>query len=429
MMLQRHPHRSARRGQRGAVAIILGITLAVLIGFAGLAIDLGRFFVIKTELQNAMDACALAASTQLRPGQNDPNTLDRAIAYGRVFTTGGVSVNPLDGNIAAIQNRINFQQQVVTVSADNIRFAEALAGPYVSQASADANTAAFVQCSLPLDDIPIFFMRLLNPLLTTQTVSARAVATLAPSASACGIPLAACKVPGTTAASNFGLSVGEWLVPPSGPGSSYGTGNFGWIDFTPPAGGASELADLLSGPGQCSTSIGATVGQSGLIASLYTHWNSRFGLYRSGAGNPQLADASPDFTGYGYNLSNWPSGSNAYAGIQAGAVNYRTAVANNNPYQVLPPNPYDRLTTAQHAAQGRFRRVAVAPVVDCSVWNAGGANPVIEGWACILMLDPLLGSSADPTIEFLGLSTDVGSPCATNGEPGTFGPLVPQLVQ
>ena len=49
-------------------------------------------------------ACALAASSQLRPGQNNPNALTRAIAYGRVFTTGGVSENPLEGNIAAIQN-------------------------------------------------------------------------------------------------------------------------------------------------------------------------------------------------------------------------------------------------------------------------------------------------------------------------------------
>jgi hypothetical protein len=32
-------------------------------------------------------------------------------------------------------------------------------------------------------------------------------------------------------------------------------------------------------------------------------------------------------------------------------------------------------------------------------------------------------------MEFLGLSTAPGSPCATNGAPGTFGPLVPQLVQ
>ncbi|MEZ5662935.1 MAG: hypothetical protein R3E94_05305 [Burkholderiaceae bacterium] len=131
---------------------------------------------------------------------------------------------------------------------------------------------------MQLADIPVFLMRVLNPLRDTQTVAARAVATLAPSGSSCAIPVAACKVPGTTAATNFGLSVGQWLSPPVGPGSPYGTGNFGWVDFTPPGGGASELADLLTGPGQCSTSIGTIVDEPGAISSLETAWNSRFGV-------------------------------------------------------------------------------------------------------------------------------------------------------
>lgn len=422
--------------QRGAVAIILGITLAVLIGFAGLALDLGRFFVIKSELQNAMDACALAASSQLRPGQNNPNALTRAIAYGRVFTTGGVSENPLEGNIAAIQNRVALQGQVVNVQPENITFSVDLDGPYVPLASADPNTAAFVQCSLPLTDIPVFFMRVLNPLLDTQTVSALAAATLAPSGSSCAIPVAVCKVPGTTAATNFGLTVGQWMAPPEGPGSPYGTGNFGWIDFTPPGGGASELADLLTGPGQCDTTLGATVDEPGAIASLETAWNSRFGVYRPGAGNPQLGTAPPDVTGYGYNASNWTVSvvggqtiGNAYAGSSAGASNYIANTASYAPYQNTPPNPFSAISSAQHQSLGRNRRVVVAPVVDCEVWNVGTGRPVIEGFACVLMLDPMLGSSPVPALEFLGLSTAAGSPCATNGAPGTFGPLVPQLVQ
>lgn len=425
MHARRLRRRSAVR-QRGAVAIMLGITLAVLIGFAGLALDLGRFFIIKSELQNAMDACALAASSQLRPGQNNPNALTRAIAYGRVFTTGGVSENPLEGNIAAIQNRVSFQGQVVNVQPENITFSENLDGPYVPLASADPNTAAFVQCSLPLTDIPVFFMRVLNPLLDTQTVSALAAATLAPSSSSCAIPVAVCKGFGTTAATNFGLMVGQWMAPPAGPGSPYGTGNFGWIDFTPPSGGATELADLLTGPGQCDAGVGTPVGEAGSIASLETAWNSRFGVYRNGAGNPQVGTAPPDVTGYGYSATNWPSRFNAYTGSSAGASNYIANAASYAPYQVAPPNPYNRITSAQHQSLGRNRRVVVAPVVDCLGFSG---SPPIEGFACVLMLNPMLGSSPVPTLEFLGLSTAAGSPCATNGEPGTFGPLVPQLVQ
>ncbi len=426
--------------QRGAVAIMFGLTLAVLIGFAGLAIDLGRFFVIKTELQNAMDACALAAASQLRPGQSNPNALTRAVAYGRVFTTGGVddvATAPLEGNIAAIKNRANFQSVVVDIQSSQITFSETLGGSYQSIAGgANSNTAAYVKCTYPLAGLPIFFMKVLNPLLTTQTVTAMAAATLAASSSACTIPVAVCKDVNRPGAPNFGLSVGQWLTRPAGVGSAYGTGNFGWIDFRPPFGGAPELRALLTGPGQCAMNIGTQVGQEGELSGLDAAWNSRFGIYRPGGGNPQVGTAAPDVTGYAYDatttITSWPPGANAYSGTSPGKFNYINASANYRPYQEAPPNPYSRLSQSQHQNLGRFRRVAVAPVVDCSTWrtgSTGGANPPIEGWACILMLNPLLGPVTNPILEFLGLSTAVGSACSTNGEVGTFGPLVPTLVQ
>lgn len=421
-------NRGAQR-QRGAVAILLGLTLAVLIGFAGLAIDLGRFFIIKTELQNAMDACALSAASQLRPGQNNATALQRAVAYGRVFTTGGVSENPLVGGIAAIQNRVNFQDQTVNVQAENITFSATLDGTYQTLGASNPNTAAFVQCSVPLADIPIFFFRVLNPLLNTQTVSARAVATLAPSSSACAIPLAVCR---RSTGANFGLTIGEWLTRPTGNPGTYGTGNFGWLDFTPPGGGAAELAAILEGPGQCSVEIGDEVGQQGVINSLDAAWNSRFGIYRNGQGGPQLATAAPDLTGYGYNLSNWTAGANAYSGTSGTLLNYRSAASSNEPYQFSTSGGFSNSSSGEHRTFGRSRRVAVAPVVDCGVWGNTGnttSRPDIEGWACVLMLNPLLVSSDRPIVEFLGLSTDPGSPCATTGQPGTFGPDVPQLVQ
>jgi hypothetical protein len=53
----------------------------------------------------------------------------------------------------------------------------------------------------------------------------------------------------------------------------------------------------------------------------------------------------------------------------------------------------------------------------------------IEAWACVLMLHPI-GSPGDIVrMEFLGLSSTAGSPCATSGlAGGTAGPLVPVLV-
>lgn len=59
------PRPTRSRLQRGAVAIMLGLSIFVLFGFMALAIDLGRTYVVRTELQNAADAAALAGAKQL----------------------------------------------------------------------------------------------------------------------------------------------------------------------------------------------------------------------------------------------------------------------------------------------------------------------------------------------------------------------------
>src|SRR5688500_5521096 len=99
--------------QRGAVLVILGISLAVLIGFLGIVIDLGRLFVTKTELQSAMDACALAATAELKPGLNPPdvNAITKAVNAGIT---------------AGTRNKVGFQSGAVAVTAADIYFSDRL---------------------------------------------------------------------------------------------------------------------------------------------------------------------------------------------------------------------------------------------------------------------------------------------------------------
>jgi len=51
--------------QKGATAIIIAITLAVLIGFVSLSIDVGSIYATRSELQNVADAAALAGAREL----------------------------------------------------------------------------------------------------------------------------------------------------------------------------------------------------------------------------------------------------------------------------------------------------------------------------------------------------------------------------
>lgn len=420
--------------QRGAVAITFGLTLVVLIGFVGLAIDLGRFFVIKAELQNAMDACALSAASQLNPGPHDTNALTRATAYGKVFFKTDIN--------EAVKNKVNFQSMTPNPDVLEITFASSNAGPFNVN---DSSAAKYVKCQYPLTDLPIYFMQVLNPLLTTQTVSAMAVAKRELPVASC-IPVAVCSAGGGNASNNFGHAVGEWIK--AFDGTSYGTGNFGWIDFSPPAGGASEIKAILAGGKQCDISqIGDQVGQTGVQDTLQEAWNTRFGWYRHGGGYSPL-DAPPDKTGFAYsNLNedgtdgggNWPSGANAFSGTSSvpNQPNFDDAQDIFKPYQETIPvgiktNQYGQpLQAAQLDLLGRKnRRVVAAPVVDCGVWNTppGSQTPPILGWACVLMLNPIgIGSAASNSanVEYLGLASDVGSPCS-GGEENAIAPVLTQ---
>lgn len=56
---------SLKNRQGGAVAVMVGIGMVMLVGFLALVIDLGHLYIAKTELQNGADAAALAGAKQL----------------------------------------------------------------------------------------------------------------------------------------------------------------------------------------------------------------------------------------------------------------------------------------------------------------------------------------------------------------------------
>jgi hypothetical protein len=181
----------------------------------------------------------------------------------------------------------------------------------------------------------------------------------------------------------------------------------------------------------CNTAIGVEVGQTGVLGNAAAKaWNSRFGLYQNGEGNPQLASAAPDFAGFTYTATSWPS--------QSGAVNdfVNDKRANNVPYQGndatgLSVSPaYNISSPAEHAAFGAStRRLIVAPVVDCGAWASSQTVPILS-YACVLLLHPISSPGDVVYMEYAGSASDPNAPCATSGlAGGGVGPLIPVLVQ
>lgn len=80
---------------RGAVAVLFGLTVTVLVGFAGLGAEVALWYIAKRTAQAASDTAAYSATVAYRAGESIdfPDTA-RAIAahYGFRDKEGGVSV-------------------------------------------------------------------------------------------------------------------------------------------------------------------------------------------------------------------------------------------------------------------------------------------------------------------------------------------------
>ncbi|MGM9486091.1 pilus assembly protein TadG-related protein [Ideonella sp. YS5] len=434
--------RHALKSQRGAVAVVVGLTIVMLTGMVGLAIDGGHLYLTKTELQNASDACALSASYNL--------TGSPAITQAAFLESEAA------GQTVGHRNKVDFQNSDIAKSDITIEYAPALTGPWIKAVSNPAGTSKYVRCTLQRTGITPYLMQVVG--FGDQTVKAMATATLAPSQSNCAIPMGLCTQTGGSAP-EYGYVKGTWYgldFTDTGGNANY-TGNFRWLDFDPnnttpgcPGGGANEIACVMQGAGQCSLpapiagscpKTGATtppgcVGENGNVSKMEGAYNSRFGVYKSGGGNPNMNTAPPDFTGLAYDATTWSLGHDAYAGTSGvSEKNFKQARSLHSSTQAaFYSNPYQNTTVADHTDHGADRRLVVVPMVDCTNFTGGGKYAPIRAYACVLMLDTYrkTGNSVISKFEYIGLSKTPGSPCASSGVTGddtSQGPLVPSLVQ
>jgi hypothetical protein len=313
----------------------------------------------------------------------------------------------------------------VPVSADDISFSTTLSpnSNYRTRSAGASADSRYAMCTLRLEGVPMTISRVIG--IGDRDVGALAVATLAPAQSSCALPIGVCR---RGAGPDYGFTPGDWMVSRFEAGGG-ATGNFNWIDFTPEdGGGARELTDMLAGTGTCNTGNGEDVGKSGILGNAAAMaWNTRFGLYQ-GRYDPE--SSPPDFTGYSYTPTNWPTQRDALRDF----LNPQRVT--NAPYQgnaqtgLRVSNAGRPLTPDGHARYGANRRLAVAPVVDCAGWASNQTPVPIEGFACVLMLHPISSPQDEVYMEYVGRADDPASPCSTVGLAGdSEGPLVPVLVQ
>jgi len=414
-------HYYSKRKASGVVLPIIGLILAVLLGMAGLVIDLGGLFVAKTELQSSVDSCALAAAQELN-GASD--ALTRATSAG--LTAGNA-------------NFVTYQKVSASLAAADITFSDTLSGAFSSTFSPAAN-ARYAKCSHTTGGIVAYLITLVGG-ASSNAVAAVGVATLTHAQSTCPIPVGLLPKP-SGKAPDYGFQVGEWVNVLYDGSQTASPGEMGWYNLNGTQ-SASETKYEMD-VGYCGSKVGDTLRTPGAKVSVDDQWNARFGIYKN---NGDVSAMRPDYSGYAYTSQNWTNSvpQNAYNGTPAKgsdstAANFmakRLAYANydDTGTQVSDGDKitglsmkggYKNLATAGNSgdlkAYGMNRRMVLVPVLDSA--------SKIQDFACMLMLQPISGPTVTVQFEYRGNSGASNSPCIASGlAGGSVGPLVPALVE
>lgn len=149
--MQRKRQRTARQG--GFALVMTAICIIVLIGMMGLAVDLGRAFIVKNEAQSFTDAAALAAAVQL-------NGSDRGIENARTVVSQLTS-----------SNRWQFNKR--TFSSVLLEFSENKTAWTLNPSS--PTNVKYARVTATVTDLPSFFMPVVGA-SRLMRVSARSMA-------------------------------------------------------------------------------------------------------------------------------------------------------------------------------------------------------------------------------------------------------------
>ncbi|MFL6210322.1 MAG: pilus assembly protein TadG-related protein [Pyrinomonadaceae bacterium] len=150
------------RRERGSVLVISAFGMLTFLLATGLCVDISHFYLVKTELQNAADAAALAAASGL-------NQHSSGIIKARQ-------------RAIAAMNNYEFNHTPLTLTAANVRYAVNLtdfdSGSGMDEASAMASPTniRFAKVTTPPAPVNVFFASVLNGFGNSRNLQAAATA-------------------------------------------------------------------------------------------------------------------------------------------------------------------------------------------------------------------------------------------------------------
>ena len=426
-----------RKRERGSVVAYTVLSALFLFLAVGLGVDLSRLYLVKTELQNAADAGALAGGYALGETAESP-TKRITVAIDR-------AIDVLNQNKYSFDNKTFVSVQSLAAQRGNVKLAKNLDGDYLNEgdaqklADSEKLKLRFIRVLTPSVSIASFFA---GPILGTQNLSAKATAGMSVPGNVrfCPAPIAAVapdpgqpfppgfeshcpggtaafdddddpKTPNCDPASQFCAKC--WYTIKAAPKGKDKTGkiggpspgNFDLLDCG--GGGAAALETNLATYSTTCKCGNLSPGDSVKVAdtkpgentgAVEKGLNTRFNIYSNGAGHPQYTDAPPDIN---INEETLPLG-----------MTYDQYVAGSPMVK-----PEDQ-TGGHHGVADR--RVLVIPMISFSDWPNGGSGPAKVGSMGGFFLKRTVNGNGDINAEYIGkkivnvVGYDPSGPAPTN---------------
>lgn len=158
--MNRLAQRKNRKGERGSILAMAALGMLSVLLAVGLGVDISHFYLVKTELQNAADASALAGASAIN---SSPSGI-------------------IEGTSRAVKamNSYEFNNTGISFPRSNVLWAVNLDGPYMSETDAatdaQAPTIRFVKVTTPDSPVGVSFAAMI--LGSSRNLSANATAGL-----------------------------------------------------------------------------------------------------------------------------------------------------------------------------------------------------------------------------------------------------------
>lgn len=287
-----------KQRQQGAYLVMMAVLIVVLIGVAALAIDVGRLLLLRTDMQNAVDAAALAAAAEL-DAETNAQTRARAAArdllehdarFARVTELLGASGLPDDAfEFFCVIGSETDVEPSVTGFSDFCSGSEVETGKYAATNDEDTHYVRVTLDPELVGDGDRYTANLIFlPALRTfgidvaDTASAVATALAGQNFFTCNYPPMAMCDPWESEGSHFRdeMEVGAHLEMRQQGANQWSNGNFGFLQPPNAGPGANDVSEFIANEGNLGCNPATFTTQTGsMTAKTRAAWNTRFGIY------------------------------------------------------------------------------------------------------------------------------------------------------